>query len=153
MSNETVATRRSVLQLGALLAMPGAAPAAAVRDDDADEAAIYALHRQWMRLVNAGDATDLSALAGNARRIAADPAGAPDMVEVAADGRSAVGRFACTVERETEVSRDCTFGQMAHAQGCGHVRETAHGVLATRFTRSDDGWAIASIGLALEERG
>ncbi len=112
MNTDTTSTRRSFLKGGALLAAPLAAavPAAIMADDELkarlarleDEAAIRELHQTWLRRINtgAGDATaslyvnpEAAALDQAVRGIAADHAGEPDAIEVAADRKRAAGRF------------------------------------------------------------
>jgi hypothetical protein len=174
MNKDTTSTRRSFLKCGAVLAMPLAAVAApaVVMADDAlrarlarleDEAAIRELHQTWLRRVNtraddttrAGDAaTPLFADSEGAtfdqavRHIAADHAGQPDAIEVAADGKSAAGRFQCTVEIETAIARDCTLARMAHAQGGGFVRRTERRVLRVEYVKASGAWAIARVEFA-----
>lgn len=167
MTAKSNSTRRSFLKRGALLAAPlaAAAPAAILADDGLkarlarleDEAAIREVHQAWLRSINAG-ATDGAArlvpdFEGIApeqtvRGISADHAGQPDAIEVAANGKSASGRFHCAVEIETAIAQDCTLAQMAHAQGSGFVRRTERRVLNVRYVKMSDGWAIAKVGLA-----
>jgi hypothetical protein len=167
MSRETDSTRRSFLKGGALLAAPLAAavPVALVADGGLrarlarleDEAAIRALHQAWLRRVNsrAGDAAaPLFADAKGAapdqavRSIAADHAGEPDAIEIAADGKSAIGWFQCAVEIENAIAQDCTLARMAHAQGGGFVRRTERRVLKVEYVKVDGAWAIAKADFA-----
>jgi hypothetical protein len=160
-------TRRSFLKGGALLAAPLAAavPAAVMADDGLkarlaileDEAAIRGLHQSWLRRINtgAGDAATLvfadseGAVFGQAvRSIAADHAGKPDTIEVAADGKSAAGRFHCAIEIETRIAQDCTLARMAHAQGGGFVRRTERRVLNVEYVKASGAWSIAKAELA-----
>jgi hypothetical protein len=171
--NSTRSTRRSFLKRGALLAAPlaVAAPAAVIVDDGLnarlarfeDEAAIRELHHAWLRRVNsmkaidagAGDsATRLSAeTEGNSldqtvRSIAADHAGEPDAIEVAADGKSAAGRFQCVVEIENPIAQDCTVARMAHAQGGGFVRRAERRLMKVEYVKTGDAWAITKVEFA-----
>jgi hypothetical protein len=171
MTKHTTSTRRSFLKRSALLAAPlaAAAPAAIMADDGLkarlarleDEAAIRELHETWLRQVNtnaddtagARDPTPLFADAEGAafgqsvRSIAADHAGEPDAIEIAADGKSASGRFHCAVEIETKIAQDCTLARMAHAQGGGFVRWTERRVLKIAYVKASGAWAIAKIEL------
>src|SRR5208282_2486403 len=113
------------------------------------EAAIRELHQTWLRRINTrtGDASAATPLFADAegtayaldravRSIAADHAGQPDAIEVAAEGQSATGRFQCAVEIETTIARDCTLAQMAHAQGGGFVRRTERRVLNVEYVKA-----------------
>ncbi|HEX4024415.1 MAG TPA: hypothetical protein VHX52_06890 [Steroidobacteraceae bacterium] len=149
-------TRRSFLKSGALLAVPVAAasvPGVVLADDGLkarvkrlqDEAAIRELHQSWLRQVNAGERA--ARLDGAVRRITDDHAGAPDKIEIAADGRSAVGLFDCAVEVETPLARDCTLAQMAHAQGNGTFRRAERRTLTVDYTKANGTWKIAKASL------
>ncbi len=167
MTTDTVSTRRALLKGGALLAAPlaVAAPVAAAADDGRnarlalleDQAALRLLHQTWLQRINAGARADAAMLFADPRRsafdeavsgIAADPAGEPETIEVARDARSASARFACAVDIETEMPRDCTLAQMAHAQGGGIIRRTERRVLKAAYVKDRDTWAIATIELA-----
>jgi hypothetical protein len=172
MTKDTTSTRRSFLKGGALLAAPLAAavPAAVMADDGLkarlakleDEAAIRRLHQTWLRRINtrtdhptgAGAATQLfadregSAFDQAVRSIAADHAGQPDVIEVAADGKRAAGRFHCNVDFETALAQDCTLARMAHAQGGGFVRRTERRVLNVDYVKADGAWAITKAEFA-----
>lgn len=164
MNTDTTSTRRSFLKGGALLAAPLAAavPAAIMADDELkarlarleDEAAIRELHQTWLRRINtgAGDATaslyvnpEAAALDQAVRGIAADHAGEPDAIEVAADRKRAAGRFPCAVEIETPIAEDCTLARMAHAQGSGFVRRTERRVVKVEYVKASGAWAIAKV--------
>jgi hypothetical protein len=174
MTRDTDSTRRSFLKSGALLAAPLAAavPATILADDGLkarlakleDEAAIRELHHSWLRRVNVGAGAGAGADAAVAllfadaegaapdqavRSIAADHAGKPDAIEIAADGKSAVGRFQCAVEIENAIAQDCTLARMAHEQGDGFVRRTERCVLKVEYVKADGAWAIAKAGLVL----
>lgn len=167
MTTNTTSTRRSFLKHGALLAAPltAAVPVAVMADDGLkarlarleDEAAIRELHQAWLRRINtsAGDAaTPLvadpagAALDQTVRSIAADHTGQPEAIEVASDGKSAAGRFPCTVEIETTIAQDCTLARMAHAQGGGFVRRTERRVLKVEYVKASGAWAIAKVEFA-----
>ncbi|HEY6902730.1 MAG TPA: hypothetical protein VI216_00370 [Candidatus Acidoferrales bacterium] len=167
MTRDTDSTRRSFLKGGALLAAPLAAavPAVLVADDGLrarlakleNEAAIRELHQGWLRRINTrtGDATTLlfadaegAAPDQAVRNIAADHAGEPDVIDIAADGKSAVGRFRCIVEIENAIAQDCTLARMARAQGGGFVRRSERRVLKVEYVKVDGMWAIAKANLA-----
>jgi hypothetical protein len=160
MSKDTASTRRSFLKRGAMLAAPlaaVAAPAAILADDELkarlakleNEAAIRELHQAWLRGINAGagDAAH-AAFDPSVRGIAPDHAGVPDAIELASDGKRATGRFHCEVEVETAIARDCTLGQMAHAQGSGFVRRTERRVLKVEYRKASGAWTIAKAEFA-----
>ena len=166
MTTDTVSSRRSILKGGALLAAPLAvvSTTAAVAGDAhksrlarlEDETAIRDLHQAWLRRVNTGPREDAELLFADPRRaaldktvssIAADHAGEPDAIELAPDGKSAAGRFSCTVEVATELPKDSTLAQMAHAQGGGIVRLTERRLLNVVYVKVDGAWAIATVEL------
>ena len=169
MTTNTTSTRRSFLKDGALLAavpLAAAVPAAVMADDGLkarlarleDEAAIRELHQDWLRRINTGardaatplfDGPEGAAFGQAVRSIAADHAGQPDAIEVAADRQSAAGRFPCAVEIETTIAPDCTLAQMAREQGGGFVRRTERGVLKVEYVKASGAWAIAKVEFAL----
>jgi len=169
MTKNTTSTRRSFLKDGALMAVPlaAAAPAAVMAEDGLkarlarleNEAAIRDLHQTWLRQVNSREsgaaappfADPEGAAFGQAvRSIAADHVGPPDAIEIAADGKTAAGRFPCAVEIETAIAPDCTLAQMAHAQGSGFVRRTERRVLKVEYVKDSGAWAIAKVEFASE---
>lgn len=165
MSNDREPTRRAFLKGGAVLAAPLAlaTPAAAIAADDRagrlrrleDEAAIRALHQDWLRRVNGGD--DAAGLFVDARAarcldaavcgLTGDPAAMADTVEIAPDGRHANGRFLCILETERRVAPDSTLAQMALAQGGGVVRERARRLVSAAYVKAGDRWTIARVTL------
>jgi hypothetical protein len=156
MTNDITPTRRRFLKGGALLAAPVAiasVPAVALADDRLkarvmrleDEAAVRELHHSWLRQVNAGDREAL--LDSAVCRIISDHAGAPDKIEIATDGRSAVGYFDCAVDVETPLAKDCTLAQMAHAQGTGTMHRTVRRMLTIDYTKSSGTWEIERVAL------
>jgi hypothetical protein len=171
MSKDASSTRRSFLKGGALLAAPLAAvgvPAVVMADDELkarlarleNEAAVQELHQTWLWRVNtAARESALSLFAdpkavafdASVRSIAADHAGKPDAIEVAADGKSATGRFYCAVEIENAIAQDCTLARMAHAQGGGFIRRTERRVLNAEYVKTSGRWAIAKVGFANEQ--
>jgi hypothetical protein len=171
MTQNTPSTRRRFLKGGALLAAPIAAaavPVVALSGDEMnarvrrleDESAIRDLHQSWLRKINAGehDALLEGAALGTSgshasppeiiRRIIADHAGAPDRIEIAADGRSAVGHFDCAVEVETPLVGDCTLAQMAHLQGNGTLRLGARRALTVDYRKRGGTWTLGKVALA-----
>jgi len=155
MAQDDTSTRRAFLKGGALLAAPIAAAAgpAALADDPLharvqrlqDEAAIRELHRSWLQQLNAGGRETLPGHA--VRRIIADHAGAPERLEIAADGRSAVGYFDHLAEVETPLPQQCTLAQMAHAQGTGTVCRSERRVLTLDYTKTGGTWRIVKADL------
>lgn len=162
MTPKSNSTRRSFLKRGALLAAPLAAVAPAAMFAEGglktrlarleNEAAIREVHQTWLRSINSGTADGANPLASDfegiapeeiVRGISVDHVGEPDAIEVAANGKSAAGRFHCAVEIETAIAQDCTLAQMAHAQGSGFVRRTERRVLNVKYVKSADAWSIA----------
>jgi len=174
MTTDTASTRRDFLKGGALLAAPlaaVAAPAVILAEDELkvrlarleNVAAIRELHQSWLRRINtrtddpAGTAAAAARMFADAKRaafdegvrsIAADHAGEPDAIEIAADGKSAAGRFPCAVEIDTAIAQDCTLAQMAYQQGGGFVRRTERRVLKVEYVKASGAWAIAKIEFA-----
>jgi hypothetical protein len=162
MTGNTRSTRRAFLKGGALAAAPlaaaGAAVAVAKTEHEAKierlqaEAAIRDLHQAWLRKVNTGaEAAELFADPKRERlpealtRVDADHEGAADEIRLAADGLHAAGRFACVVETETALAKDCTLAQMRHAQGEGWLRQSERRLLKADYVKTQGGWAIARI--------
>jgi len=71
-----------------------------------------------------------------------------DTIEIAADDKSAIGRFHCAVELETAIAQDCTLAQMAREQGSGFIRRTERCVLNVKYVKASGAWAIAKIEFA-----
>ena len=153
-SKEFARARRRFLQAGALLAAPIAAASvsAAGLAEEAlksrvehleDEAQIRALHQAWLRHVNAGERHPL--LDSAVRRITAHHAGAPDKIEVAADGRSAVGSFDYAVDAEAFLTGDCTLVQMARAQGHGSTLRTERRIFTIGYAKCDGTWKMRKV--------
>ena len=162
MDDRSIPTRRAFLKGGAILAAPLAiaVPAAAMASDDKavrlqrleDEAAIRALHRDWLGRVNAGEpAADLFVRADAAHcldsavcALTADPA-SPDMIEIAGDGSHATGQFRCTVETQSRLAPHNIFAQMALAQGGGITRTSQQQLVIAGYVKADDRWLIATV--------
>lgn len=168
MTRDTSSTRRSFLKSGAVLAAPLAValPAAVLADEGLkarlskleDESAIRELHQTWLRSINTGSGDATASLYANpkaaafdqsVRSIAADHSGQPDAIELAADAKSAAGRFHCSMGIETAIAQDCTVARMAHAQGCGFVRRTERRILKVEYLKASGTWAIAKVEFAL----
>ncbi len=162
MTQKTNATRRAFLKGGALAAAPlaaaGAAAMAAMSEHEVElarlqsEAAIRDLHQAWLRKVNTrAEAAGLFADPKRTRlqeavsRVDADHAGAADEIRVAADGLHASGRYACVVETEAELAKDCTLAQMRHAQGEGWLRQSERRLLKADYVKTEAGWTIAGL--------
>ena len=162
MGEKTRSTRRAFLKGGVLAAAPlaGAAAAgvAAKSGHDAElarlqaEAAIRDLHGAWLRKVNSGaEAGELFVDPIRARlpevvtAVGADHAGAAEEVRLHADGLAASGRYACVVETQSELAKDCTLAQMRHAQGEGWLRRSERRVLKADYVKTDGRWAIARL--------
>lgn len=155
MNDKTISSRRSFLKGGVLVAAPvaaaGIAASAGHHEHEAQlarlkaETAIRDLHQTWLRKVNTGDAAEAARLDKAVVAIAADHAGAPDEIRLAADGKTATGRFHCLVETQAELARDCTLAQMAHAQGEGMVRSSDRRVIHADYVKTADGWTIGRL--------
>ena len=166
MTEKRSSTRRSFLKKSALLAVPLAAatPAAIVAGDDLksrlarleNEAAIRHLHHSWLCQISNGKREALAPLltdaAGTAsgeivRSIAPDHNDQPDLIQVAADGRTGQGRFSCIVSFERAIAQHSTLAQMAHAQGSGFVSHTERRVLEVEYAKAGGGWTVSKAKL------
>jgi hypothetical protein len=157
MKRDSVSTRRWFLKVGAIAAAPlAAAGSAMAMEDEArkarlarleDEAAIRALHHDWLRRVNAGDREE-AAVEASVRSLRPDLDAGTDAIELAPDGRRASGRFHLIAEAETALPKDCTLAQMAHVQGEGVVRRSEQRVLKAEYVKAGDAWAIAKAELS-----
>ncbi|MCW2413067.1 MULTISPECIES: hypothetical protein [unclassified Sphingobium] len=152
MTTDTTSSRRSFLKSGAFIAMPLiSVPTAALADEGAamrlaqleDEAAVRTVHERWLR-DNAGGVTHLD----GASAVTPDHGGDPLAIEIAGDGRSAIARQPCIVETASVLEADCTFAQMALAQGNSCMRNIERRVLITNLAKSDDGWVVTKAQLA-----
>jgi hypothetical protein len=159
MSTPTASTRRAFLKAGSLIAAPIAVPvatavantvgrteAAARLAHHEDEAAIRDLHQAWLR--NAGGHAALAADGETLRAIAADHAGEPDAIRIAADGSRASGRYHVAVEIASDLPEGGTFAQMARLQGNSLDHRTERRVLVADYVRKGEGWKIAGMALA-----
>jgi hypothetical protein len=165
MTAQSTSSRRSFLKGGAIAAAPlaVAVPAAALAENEhraraqrlQDEADIRALHQAWLRKIATSSDTSMlfadpkaGRLPKTVRGVSADHAGEEDRIEVAADGLRASGKFATVVELETELPRDNTLAQMAHAQGQGVVRINERRMLHASYVKVAGAWTIAGLELA-----
>jgi hypothetical protein len=117
----------------------------------ADVDAIRTLNHAYAMHVNEGAHEAIAALF-------ADPSSAPiepglvqmtidhsaeqDVIEVAADRRTATARMHRTVETESVIGPDCPLVDMARQQGGGVVRQTERGVFEHVYVRQDGIWKI-----------
>jgi hypothetical protein len=165
MTTQAPPSRRSFLKSGVLLAPLAAAPAAALAEDGVApklarleaEAAVRALHAQWLRRINTGDRAAAAALFADPRLATVDdkwlaitaPADAePPTIEISTDARRACGRYACVIESVIDLPLDSSFAQMAHAQGGGYIRQAERKIMIVDYVRNDTGWAIGRTRLA-----
>lgn len=163
MDQPNVSSRRSFLKGGAIIAAPLAVamPAAAIAADGRaerlrrleDEAAIRALHQDWLRRVNARGPADALFVDASAARclddavcaIAPDHAAEAERIDIAEDGKRATGRFTCLIETETRLLPENTFAQMALAQGGGVTRTSERREVRADYVKLGQSWAIAKI--------
>ncbi|MCW2365849.1 hypothetical protein M2333_001598 [Sphingobium sp. B11D3B] len=152
MTTDTTSSRRSFLKSSAFIAMPLiTVPTAALADDGAavrlaqleDEAAVRKVHERWLR-DTAGAVTHLD----GASAVTPDHDGQPLAIQIADDGRSAIARQPCVVESASTLEADCTFAQMALAQGNRCIRQTERRVLITTLAKHDDGWVVTKVRFA-----
>jgi SnoaL-like protein len=115
-----------------------------------DVNAIRELTRRYVRHVNAGAHDEAAALFAEparadtraASKLAADPLGGEDAIEIAASGTTATARLPCAAESETPIEPVTPLVAMARAQGGGVVRRSERGVLEGAYVRRDGGWKI-----------
>ncbi|MBN8830889.1 MAG: hypothetical protein J0G94_09740 [Sphingomonadales bacterium] len=163
MTEAGTSSRRAFLKGGAIVAAPLAVaiPGAAIAADERearlrrleDEAAIRALHQDWLRRVNARTAADALFVDASAAQcldaavcaIAPDHAAEAERIEIAEDGKRATGRFTCLIETETRLLPENTFAQMALAQGGGITRTSERREVRANYVKLGQSWAIATI--------
>jgi hypothetical protein len=117
--------------------------------------AIRELTRRYVRHVNAGEHDEAAALFAeparaatrSAGKLAADPLGGEDAIEIAASGTAATARLHCTVEIETPIEPVTPLVAMARAQGGGVVRRSERGVLDGAYAKRDGAWKIVKLAL------
>jgi hypothetical protein len=171
MSGNGISTRRNFLRAGVALSAPlAAAPVAALADDwsrkrgtqPEDECAIRKLQQGWLCRVNAGTLSERDAARLNSgmpaagdkvRTVVPQAAGLSDEVDLAAGGKTAIGRYHCTVEIETPIAKNCTAAQMAYLQGGGFVRRTERRTVVIAYLKTYGTWSIATAGFAAVETG
>jgi hypothetical protein len=154
--------RRFFFTAGAALTAPVAAAAAPGTTDDhlalqarlallEDLDAIRALHRDYLRRLNAGEQTELATLfdgrgAGLAdtliRRLSDDAVIGEDVIEITADGQHASARLHVRAELEAPIASDDTAVAMARLQGGGVVRYAEQGVLECVCVKRRGAWTI-----------
>lgn len=165
MKTKTVATRRRFFwQAGAALSAPlavAATPASARAEDGEalearlaeleDQNAIRALSQTYARLMNARARDEVAELFADPseanldesiRSVSADRFGEPDVIEVAADRRTAAARMRCTVEIEIAIGPSCPLVEMARQQGEGVLRRSEGCVLESTYVRRGGVWKI-----------
>lgn len=163
--------RRFFWKAGALLSAPLAATASGAGTDPVDEGdaamlrlarledadLIRELHRKFATSLNAGAQDALAALFADPAAVSidasidslsADRFGEPESIDVAADGRKAQVRLACTVHSATPINAGGSLAEMARQQGEGCVRESRECVLETVCVKRDGLWKIARAGFA-----
>ena len=159
------ARRGFLWKAGAALAAPlavaaaRATPARAAIERDAaqtrlaeleDVNAIRELTRRYVGHVNAGAHNEAAALfmeparadTRSARKLAADPLGGEDTIEIAATGTAATAHLHCTAEIETPIEPVTPLVAMARAQGGGVLKRTDRGVLESTYIKTDGAWKI-----------
>jgi hypothetical protein len=157
-------TRRGFLfTAGAALTAPVAAVTTAQGKTDDHEAlrarlalledldALRALHRAFLKHLNAGEQDELGALFDGRSAALADPrirrlsdhaAFGRDVIEIAADGQRASARLHVTVQLESSIASDDTAVVMARLQGGGVVRHREQGVLEYVCVKRRGAWKI-----------
>jgi hypothetical protein len=166
MRTTSASTRRSFIwTAGAAVSAPLAAAAATVPpsafEDDAALAArlsrledmnsIRALNQAYARLFNAGAREELVSLFADPSEAHTDPGlravtavdfGDHDVIDVAADGNTAVAVLHCTAEAESDIGPSCPLVEMARQQGGGIVRRTERGVFENLYVKHEGFWKI-----------
>jgi hypothetical protein len=161
-----LARRRFIRKAGTALAAPAAlaVPAAhsGARSDDAasqarlklfeEQEAIRAAARAYVRHVNGYPDADgeLARVCPSPARVrldavralTPDPQGAADVIELAADGRTATASLHYAAATESPIEPACPLVAMARAQGGGVLRSTRRGVLEAAFVKSNGDWTI-----------
>ena len=116
-----------------------------------DVNAIRELTRNYVRHLNAGahhEATSLFARPAHAdarfapTKLAADPLGGEDAIEIETGGVTAIARLHCTAELATPIEPVTPLVEMARAQGGGVFRRSERGVLEGAYVKRDGCWRI-----------
>ena len=164
MTAEISPTRRRFLKGGALVVAPFAAaiPVVAHANEAAaharieDERALARLGRTLLARINAGDHAGAAELFAHPHAFALEdelealhPAPEADLAEptFAEDGR-ATAALPCAAIYATPLMADCTFAQMAQAQGSGITRHEAPRMLSLEYVRLKEGWRIARMDIS-----
>ena len=171
MKTSAVSTRRRFLwKAGAALSVPlataGAVQAAAAGSEDSgslkarlaeldDIDAIRGLQQSLAQRINAGLSDDVGELfSGSANpeslsglsHLAPADFGEHDVIELAANGRTASAETHCTVVTETAIEADGTLAEMARQQGDGVRQRTETRVLEADFVKLRGHWKIQHLG-------
>ena len=168
MKTKTASTRRRFFwQAGAAaLSAPLAASGAHATQRDAEDTealkariatledvnAIRELHQTYTRLINAGAREEAASLFADPREaqidasirnLSADRFGEQDVIEIAADRKTAAARIHCTVELEIAIGPSCTLVEMTRVQGEGFLKRSERRVLESSYVKQDGVWKIA----------
>jgi len=171
MKTSAVSTRRRFLwKAGAALSVPlaaaGAVQAAVAGSEDSgslkvrlaeldDIDAIRGLQQSFAQRINAGLSDDVGELfSGSANpdafsglcNLAPSDFGEHDVIELAADGKTASTETHCTVVTETTIEADGTLAEMAHQQGDGVRQRTEMRVLEADLVKRRGHWKIQRLG-------
>ena len=166
MNTTAVSTRRRFFcKAGAALSAPLAMATAYASNDSADETetlkarlaeledakAISELHQTYARHVNAHTHEEVVKLFADPtaapvdlsiRSLSADRFGEQDVIELAADRKTATAVIHCSVETETPIEPSCPLVEMARQQGDGVVRRSERRVLENSYLKQDGVWKI-----------
>ena len=139
-----------------MLAAPlaAAAPAAALGGDASkarierleDEAAIREVHASWLGV--SMPASRMRSLDAAVRRITADHAGAPDKIEIAADGRSAAGVSIVPSKRKRRWPSTARWRRWPASRVTGAFCATERRRLTIDYTKTGGAWTIAKFELS-----
>jgi hypothetical protein len=116
-----------------------------------DVNAIPPFHHAYVKHVNAGAHDAVASLFADPagarldaaiRALPADPLGAADAIEIAADSQRATARLHCTVRTETPSEPSCPLIEMGRAQGGGVTKLSDRGMLESVYVKQDGLWKI-----------
>lgn len=68
-----------------------------------------------------------------------------DVIDVAADRRTATAAYHCTAQVSAAIAADCTIAEMAIQQGDGSLRWQDAGRIEAAYVREEEGWRIARL--------
>jgi hypothetical protein len=165
MKAKSISTRRRFfLQAGAAVSVPLAASVAHAAEGGVGDSAVKArlaaledvnaireLQQAYARLVNSGARAEIPKLFADpsaavvddsVRGLSAYGFGEHDIIDVAADRRTATARIHCTVQTETAIGPSCTLVEMAREQGEGVLRRAEKLVLASTYVKVGGTWKI-----------